>query len=193
MLWSPGGQKSHPEPPRRSNRAGALSISGLQDIDLHRIEAIVTAQGDWLDPANLGRSNRQASNGKRLAGFLYLVWRACDKQIQTSSRRLHCHRVAGAAEPDDGQKMAPVTNIPTTIAESIFRKCRQNGDTCRLWPVPPGLACGGFPHDDGWKPRRKLPLECGSGPCGHLLPLCRRSMPLKTSLTGSMVRHRRDG
>jgi hypothetical protein len=53
------------------------------------------------------------------------------------------------------KKMAPVTNIPTTIAASISRKCRQNGDKCRMWPQRE-LACCGLPCQ-GWLTSRPVP------------------------------------
>jgi hypothetical protein len=59
--------------------------------------------------------------------------------------------------------MAPVTSIPTTIAATISRKCRQNGDTCDMWPDRNWLAMG-FPREHRLTPGRKLPLESGFGP-----------------------------
>src|SRR5215217_3468489 len=62
-------------------------------------------------------------------------------------------------KPTTAIKMAPVAIIPTTMAANISRKCRQNGDTCRLrsGPLPDPL---------------------------HLADLCQMSCPVSNDASG---------
>ena len=64
--------------------------------------------------------------------------------------------------PTMDKKMAPVTNIPTTIAASISKKCRQNGISaaCGLYGSWLAVAC---PAKAGSERCRMVGLECGFG------------------------------
>jgi hypothetical protein len=58
--------------------------------------------------------------------------------------------------PTMDRKMAPVTTIPTTMAASISKKCRQNGDKRRLPPTLAELAVA-FREDGSERRRLRTP------------------------------------